>query len=236
VKVNLAARLVIWVVASALGFFTHSSAAYAGYIPRDTRINVGMIKDEPDDHHSYVRDANLKIVGSAGEYTDDIAMDFKGGSVDIVMQQCFSGGFVDHIAGLNKPHTFASAAAWNEASQNGVKPKEGTITYLENFTRSWRQQADTNPNAGMLSNFQTAISGNGAIKKDRFSPPSPKDNPVEHPQYESPDPPPPMPTPNDKRTLTPPKGGGKEYAILVAWDKPNNADATKDNSRSTSRV
>src|SRR5207249_1710312 len=63
----------------------------------------GTIIPNPPLHHSFVPDQNGKIVALDYQYAVDIAavMNQNSGTnfsmVDIVMQQCFGGGFLDAI-------------------------------------------------------------------------------------------------------------------------------------------
>jgi hypothetical protein len=207
----------------------------------ETCRNVGNVAPEPAAHHSFVRHLSGNTITSDAQYAKDIRNNFTGGSVDVLMDQCHGGGFLGDIRGLAIPHTFASAAAWNECSADYVvpagQPRAQNVTFLENFARSWRKSADLFPTFGMLNNFRIAADDGvvtvpaNADPKDRFAPPG-ANGVVEHPQYQSSDRPVMNPDgsiggPNNVRTLTPPNGAN-EYAILVEWGEPTSPGATRD--------
>jgi hypothetical protein len=95
-------------------------------------------------------------------------------AVDVVMQQCFSGGFLQNLK-ANPPAaewTFCSAAKAAESSWYlaGIVPPN-TEGISDNFTRAWRDDALVQPARGMKQHYLTAVNGNGAIPKDRFAAP-----------------------------------------------------------------
>src|SRR5215467_4616918 len=83
-------------------------------LAQGTRRNVGNVANEPAAHHSWVRHLSGNTITSDAQYAQDIRTNFTGGAVDILMEQCFGGGFLNDIQALRTPHTFASASAWNE--------------------------------------------------------------------------------------------------------------------------
>jgi hypothetical protein len=69
-----------------------------------------------------------------------------GAHEDVLMQQCFGGGFAWNMQGsvavtAHKGYTFTSAAAWNEFAWNNGTPSANSnaaaLTGLRNFTSSW---------------------------------------------------------------------------------------------------
>src|SRR6266508_2943261 len=104
-----------------------------------TRIDFGL-PAEPANHHSFVNNANGARVARDDQYGADIANFYLVNNTtiyDVVMQQCFGGGFIDDIQAAGGSHTFASAAAWNESAINDQS--SFGFTALENFTRAWWQ-------------------------------------------------------------------------------------------------
>lgn len=203
---------------------------------RATRIDTGFIVPEPFFHHSFVRGANRLIVAIDAQYAQDVnarivaANGTRYSTVDIVMQQCFGGGFLNELRDLPGPvnHTFASAAAWSEVAWSRG-PQKAAVPKVDNFTRAWREGARAGVVAanGLWGYYQAAILApppaplpappNG---KDLFAPPPAGAN-FEHPQYESPDALAPPMGANDGRTLIqPPPGGARQFALLVQWSRP----------------
>jgi hypothetical protein len=136
--------------------------------------------------HSYVRgapeNANLKggfqgVALKVAVVDNTLPATLKApgyAAVDVVMQQCFSGGFLKNLKG-DPPAadwTFCSAAKAAESSwylAGIVPPNAQGIS--DNFTRAWRDDTLVQPARGMKQHYLTAINGNGAIPKDRFAAP-----------------------------------------------------------------
>jgi len=104
---------------------------------------------------------------------------------------------------------------------------------VKDFTDAWR--ADVTAYRSARATYVTTLGGNPGTK-DPFAPPGVTQGIIftttylEHPQYESPDPPP-RPGANDLRPMFSPGAGGNNYAILVAWDTPvagNAADLLRE--------
>ncbi len=215
-----------------------------------TRLSLGtapFIIPEPAFHHSFVRNGLFRggvqraIVARDFEYSAAVAAQMASGTnftmVDVVMQQCFGGGFLDDIArDVTGPHTFASSTLWSEFSWSlgkGAHP-----FYLDEFNRAWRQDAADNFGVGMLQHYTA-----GAIGFNNPPPTPTPDNftqgsyPVvkpyasrkpgigallpflagaqlETPQYQSSG-----GWFNDRRELgVHPNGRTHQFAILVSWD------------------
>src|SRR5262249_10138774 len=94
------------------------------------------IPPEPANHVSFVRDYSGKYSLVDWQMKKDI-LDVVGpkfGRIDIVMQQCFGGGFVgDVAAATGVPRTIVSSSAWNETSWNVIQA-DNTPLALWNFT------------------------------------------------------------------------------------------------------
>jgi hypothetical protein len=136
-----------------------------------TRLSLGTAPftiPEPAFHHSFVRNGLFRggvtraIVARDFEYSAAVAAQMASGTnftiVDVVMQQCFGGGFLNDIArDVTGPHTFASSTLWSEVSWSlgkGANP-----FYLDEFSRAWRQDASDNFGAGMLQHYTAGAVG-----------------------------------------------------------------------------
>jgi hypothetical protein len=173
---------------------------------------------EPAKHHSFVTDWLGQIVATDSQYMDDVRNNFPGRSIDIVMQQCYGGGFANDAAATLGNYTFASASRWDQVSWSTYDPGVFVST-VENFTRAWRANASiNNVNYSMWRNFQVAIGGNPntdpEIPKDEYAISADVDQQYyEYPQYDSPDAF--VTGPNDSRDLY------EQYAIIVEWSTSN---------------
>lgn len=172
--------------------------------------------DEITQHISFVRDGQGKIVFEDWQFARDIQArtGVKFGSVDIVMQQCYSGGFLNDVAAMKKagkavPHTFASSAGNNEISWS-LQNKQQFNYGLMNFTREWRLAARNDTTRGMKAIFDRARDRDifGPVSTD-YSPPV-----KEHLQYDSDS------AASDNRRLGDAANNGpKQFAILAAFGK-----------------
>ncbi|HWX23093.1 MAG TPA: hypothetical protein VN578_24590 [Candidatus Binatia bacterium] len=95
-------------------------------------------------------------------------------TVDVLMQQCFAGGFLKNLK-ADPPAadwTFCSAAKTDECSWYlaGIVPPN-TEGISDNFSRAWRDDALVKPATGMKQHYLTAKNGKGNIPKDRFAAP-----------------------------------------------------------------
>lgn len=156
-----------------------------------TRINVGSYPNEPSNHYSllfaapapFTNEFGLgltlylcRIVVSGDGYASSLRSFFPGGAVDVMMNNCYSGGF---LAGMmdEKPASnnwsFASSAAWGEPSAlvgatqlfysaacaAGTQPYSYTNFLIDDFTRAWREDSMLYTNDGMVNYFGAAIFG-----------------------------------------------------------------------------
>lgn len=186
---------------------------------------------EPGFHHSFVRNNSLSILSDT-VYSDQLKLSGYA-SIDVVMQQCFGGGFLNDISAKVPNYTFASASGWWQSALNfdlpipgpGAGALGGLPRTVDNFTRAWRETSAAFNGAGpifqanLLDNFETARKGlallpgpvipNYAIRQDPWAPGGNTIG-VEYPQYNS------SGAGADGRNL-----GNEDYAILVAWDIPD---------------
>lgn len=208
-------------------FLIYVAVVCITYVPMlalATPVSLTAAAGEPANHASYVRDGNGRIVETDASYALAIQQAFGVGysSIDILMQQCFGGGFLNDIAKVNGSHTFASASSWNEPALNVEKLPLTPPTYLDNFTRAWRQDVTQFPGVGMKAHFETARIGDPnatpVIQKDPFSAPTTIKGAEEHPQYQS---------SGGQADLLPlgNEPGKNQFAIFVAWDKPDTRHA-----------
>lgn len=198
-------------------------------------------------HISYVRSRPIGANGAATMITDAQYATMlrntpvgQGGAVDVVMQQCFGGGFLDEIAaggvGMPARRTFVSAAAYDEAAlnadtvsrpaRNGGAPAAAN---LSNFTRAYVEGqrflngAGLRPWYNLAKNGARSSAGNVLVAADEFAVSGPlAQRNREHPQYWSPDPSENagLPRPNDFRTLhhlAAPAPTERQYGILISW-------------------
>jgi hypothetical protein len=94
--------------------------------------------------HSYVKTSDNKIlldgvdnalIGEAN-YPGSLSA-FPGKKIDVVMQQCFGGGFAKGMQQFLDEYTFSAATNWHEYAYNEWKPQNPAS--LVNFTASWVQ-------------------------------------------------------------------------------------------------
>lgn len=227
--------------------------------------------EEGAKHISYVRSRPLNAAAKATMITDKeyaAALGFtsvgREGAIDVVMQQCFGGGFLNDIAagGIGVParRTFASAAAYDEAALNQdtvSKPQRAgqpaVNPILNNFTRAYVEGQRFAPGGGMrpwynlAKNGAATNNGNVLVAKNPFSTTgATAERNKEHAQYWSPDQSPNTgpDRPNDFRNLIHaggPDGTPRQYAVLVSWDREDrrhdlNIQRIHSNLRSLSNV
>jgi hypothetical protein len=202
---------------------------------------------EPALHFSFVRMYEPDAAGNIpfgpptgfkldSQYAADIRNNVPTKSVDIVMNQCFGGGFLDNLdgtsptdkAGIGKDHSFCSAAQFDQAAISADRVRfnleqPGPIPYydgsLDNFTRAWRDEA-REYNSGMEQYFRSAAFGrvlappNKSIVRDPYAPGGTGVTAkcFEYPTYNS------TSKAADVRVLT----GKRQYAVMVVWDAKNN--------------
>jgi hypothetical protein len=105
-------------------------------------------------------------------------------SIDVVMNQCFAGGFAYNMQGslmgnggpkpANGPtvgYTFSSGSSFNEVSYGTVRPTQNTgvdkLTAVGDFTQGWAISAATN--GSMLTNYQRGINYDPFVVKSATS-------------------------------------------------------------------
>src|SRR6185295_12019484 len=95
-------------------------------------------------------------------------------AVDVVMNQCYSGGFVAALKQTKPADDWTAASACNAEETSWylfsvVPPK--TKGPVDDFTRAWREDALRTPATGMKQHFETALNGNAnpSILADRFA-------------------------------------------------------------------
>jgi hypothetical protein len=86
---------------------------------------------------------------------------FPGATIDVVMQQCFGGGFAPGFAAAiptatvpKSGYTLTAATNWNQTAIN-----TGAGATLQNFTNSYNQSLSAQASAGMYNHFLQAING-----------------------------------------------------------------------------
>ena len=197
-----------------------------------TRRDPGNAGAEPDAHHSYVRSADRKDFVTSKQFAADIKANFTGSSVDIVMDQCFDGGFLRFVDQIGKPYTIATATGWGKKEWVLALPDDGSpLNFVENYTRSWRKDTQLDPTARLFDHYRLAANDGLTWKKvpaDRYAPPGWTNKQgktfMDYSQYQSPDAK--EGGVNDSRPLLA-KGKGNRYAILVSWGIPDTKPADK---------
>lgn len=129
-----------------------------------------------------VQDTELSVVPIVFLDTElpAILQKFPGSTMDIVMQQCHSGGFVPYLNSAPPvgDWTFCSGCTLAESCMNYDGLGNTTQGALDNWTRSWREDAQLYQAAGMRAHFQTTLTGHAAqaapaiaaITRDPFVP------------------------------------------------------------------
>jgi hypothetical protein len=154
----------------------------------------------------------------------------QGPVVDVVMQQCFGGGFAAGMDATLRNYTLTTAANWNEFALNDTAPP------LDNFTRAW---TDSLPRSeGLYQHYLDATRGaaatatNAAVVQDPYAAGGrlfqmPTKSAYEDPLFASPDrlavg----QPQPNNTRDIT----GANQFVVLFApqiTDQRGNAGAVQ---------
>ncbi len=126
---------------------------------------------EPAQHKSYVRDGAGRIVAVDRDDLNRPGVDYTlalrnsgWGAVDVMMNQCFAGGFRnDMVARLQgqKSYTFASASQWNQVAYT-VQDLDANPQVFDNFTRAYRESAYHYPLGGMDTHFLIGAAGAAA--------------------------------------------------------------------------
>lgn len=114
---------------------------------------------------------------------------FPGPTVDVLMQQCFGGGFAPGMQAAISKYTFTSASHWNELANNAESPAQG----LRNFTHSWINTFSRGES--LYLRYQEAVNGAAedlprpAVPPDPYGPSGPLRTigRFENPVFASPD-------------------------------------------------
>jgi hypothetical protein len=180
VPVTVCSALVLWLVLASAGNC-------------QTRVNVGNQPAEPATHFSYLFAAPAPYANAQGKvvylcrvvlkgegYARDVKVNFPGGAVDVMMNNCYSGGYLNGMTTLQPASnnwSFASSVPWNLESEltssaellysaayaAGTQPYAYASKFsIDDFTRAWREDATLYPNDGMLNYFGAAVSGKAA--------------------------------------------------------------------------
>ncbi len=189
---------------------------------------------DTDKYQSYVRDGNDAAGFNTVALDDAYAADLSAagwGSVDVLMQICWGGGFANNFDGVfgSSDYTFTSAARWDGLAWNVDTVGSTTVTEeVDNFSRAWLDSAGTYTTAGMFEHYihatygaqggdDTGDSSASIIAKSPFARPSDQGLGIQEelPQYGSPDSS--ASGGNDTRGL-----GDITHAVLVQWDNLEN--------------
>ncbi len=223
---NTSNRLIVRWALALLACFVIAPPAQAG-----SWWFVGPSLDEPNTHHSFVRDNNpagRSIAAWDFQYANDLRTHVTAASVDSIFQQCFGGGFLDNLENSGPASlTAASAARYDEVAYN----KDNSGAYfdyfksLDNFTRAYHDSMRGRSANGVQDWFGHAAVGGDGISKDPFSSNNTTAG-LEHPHYYTRDSLADLNAgtgANGTRTFTHTAGAGNsaQYAILVAWSAPD---------------
>lgn len=192
----------------------------------DAYLGYGGVVTEPNTDRSFVRTSSpgRSIVAADFQYVSDVQSNVTAGSVDVIMQQCFGGGFIGEFASSSISNlTVSSATRYNEVAynQDNVGAYFNISKYLNNFTHPYYDAMRTRSSNGVYDWFLQAGGGDpytttqmGAVIGK------------EHPNYFTRD----SVTDtaagigtNNTRTFqhNAAVGASEQYAILVSWDDPD---------------
>jgi hypothetical protein len=145
-----------------------------------TWVGGGFPQEKPAATTSYIRTSDNKLLLDGAENLISVDGDtnypgklstFPGPVVDILMQQCFGGGFAKGMQTWLNQYTFTAATNWNELALNKLfAPPRG----VDNFTRSWVQTLPRRE--GFYQRYVDAIEGatasppNPMVDADPFGP------------------------------------------------------------------
>ncbi len=128
----------------------------------------GLFSDQkPAGTTSYVKTSDNKLLLDGAENVSSVDGEtnypgslsgFPGTAKDVVMQQCFGGGFAQGMQTWLDQYTFTAATNWNELANNAVDPKNPAS--LRNFTASWVQSLPRG--GGMYQHYSDAVNGAAA--------------------------------------------------------------------------
>lgn len=140
---------------------------------------------EPGNHISFVRSYDGKVAATDWSLRELIDANTGTGkrwsAVDVIMQQCYGGGFINDIIGDGKAAaTVTTSAHWNQVSWT-IQERDGYDLAVQNFTRAWTDAVKASSKAGMRELAHTARANDWT---GSLSPPFIPARP-EYPQYGS---------------------------------------------------
>lgn len=176
VKSEAQHRILCHVLAIGLLFFA-CCCSHADNPP--TFVGSNFPQEKPEGTHSYIKTSDNKILldgvdnALIGEtnYPGSLSA-FPGKKIDVLMQQCFGGGFAKGMQQFLDEYTFSAATNWNEMAHNNWVEQEPAS--LRNFTASWVQGMPRGEK--MYHQFANAVYGAAAdgpkpaVKPDPYGP------------------------------------------------------------------
>jgi hypothetical protein len=97
---------------------------------------------------------NLSSINGETNYPGAMTA-FPGTVFDVVMQQCFGGGFANGMQTWLNQYSFTAATNWDQLANNSVDPKNPAS--LRNFTASWIQGVPRGD--GMYQHYVDTVNG-----------------------------------------------------------------------------
>lgn len=169
------------------------------------------LQAEPANHISLVRGFDGQIAAtdwSLRELIDkNVGPGKRWAAIDVVMQQCYGGGFVNDIISDGKAQaTITTSSSWSQVSWT-IQEQKGYDLAVQNFTRAWTDAVKANPKAGMRELAYKARADNWT---GELSPPFIVPQP-EYPQYGSRD-----AAPGGANDLRSPRQGDSERVFTAA--------------------
>lgn len=128
-------------------------------IAQQTLDGKGNPLVKPPKYDSYIKTVDGKYLWDTASTKPDefdfpeMINAFPGPTADVLMQQCYGGGYAPGIESALAQYTFTSASNWNETSLNSDAG--------DNFTSSWNQSFPRSE--GFYQHYQDATNGAAAI-------------------------------------------------------------------------
>lgn len=133
-------------------------------LAQTTLVGSGTPQAKPAKVDSYIRTSDGKflwdtdpgMIANSNNFPKTLNT-FPGPTVDVLMQQCFGGGFAPGMNTAITQYTFTSASNWNELAWN-TTPAGGAV---QNFTNSWNMSFPRTE--GLYLHYTDAVSGAAAV-------------------------------------------------------------------------
>lgn len=202
--------------------------AMAGHAAGDT--DRSGYREEAANHRSFVRGAANNTMLLDKDYVDGLARLSPTKKIDVFMQQCYGGGFLNEFAaGRLNNATLSTSSGWDEIAHAKFS---NFLSQLDDYTRASTEAHIRN---FAITNRKNFFASRDNLPNGVTFDPAYETTPLttsgeayvegkQHMHYWSNDPAPGpgAATPNSDRTLIHSNAAGqpRQYAILVQWDKP----------------